>query len=216
MSDKETKTTAILDEQKASADFDISDAIAVDEQDSEIVVQEEEALADSELVELLKQIDLLEEEAEDAEESSPEDLTSEPEDSAEKAETRAARPSKTVIAMLNAVNRVRRKYGRRSLRLNGRLMAAAQRHSRDMARHKRMSHRGSNGSSLGDRTRKQGYSGGIAENVAYGQNTVRDVMVSWMKSPGHRRNLLNPKYKALGVGYAKNGRWYWTQVFGSR
>ncbi len=213
MSEKEIQTTATLNEPETSTDFDICEAIAVDEQGSEVTVQEEEALADSELVELLKQIDQLEE---DTEESSPEDLTSEPEDLEEEVKTRAARVSKTATAMLNAVNRVRRKYGRPSLRIDRRLMMAAHLHSTDMARHKRMSHTGSKGSSLGDRTRRQGYSGGIAENVAYGQNSVGEVMNSLMKSPGHRRNLLNPSYRALGVGYAKNGRWYWTQVFGSR
>lgn len=53
------------------------------------------------------------------------------------------------------------------------------------------------------------------ENIAYGQKTPQDVMNSWMNSPGHRSNILNPTYNQIGVGVAKasNGTFYWTQMF---
>jgi uncharacterized YkwD family protein/spore coat assembly protein SafA len=53
------------------------------------------------------------------------------------------------------------------------------------------------------------------ENIAYGQKTPAAVMVSWMNSPGHRSNILNPTYTEIGVGLAKssNGTCYWTQMF---
>jgi uncharacterized protein, YkwD family len=53
------------------------------------------------------------------------------------------------------------------------------------------------------------------ENIAMGQRTPSEVMVSWMNSPGHRSNILSPAYTQIGVGLAKDasGRCYWTQQF---
>lgn len=53
------------------------------------------------------------------------------------------------------------------------------------------------------------------ENIAAGQQTPQDVMNSWMNSPGHRSNILNPNYTTIGVGFAKGGAYgtYWTQQF---
>lgn len=54
-----------------------------------------------------------------------------------------------------------------------------------------------------------------AENIAYGQRTAKEVMNSWMNSPGHRANILNKSFTEIGVGAAKkaNGTLYWTQLF---
>lgn len=55
---------------------------------------------------------------------------------------------------------------------------------------------------------------GHGENVAYGQRNPAEVMQAWMTSPGHRRNILNPRYSQIGVGSVNNGRSiYWTQCF---
>jgi uncharacterized YkwD family protein/spore coat assembly protein SafA len=53
------------------------------------------------------------------------------------------------------------------------------------------------------------------ENIAMGQRTAQEVMNSWMNSPGHRGNILNPSFNQIGVGLAKNsnGMCYWTQQF---
>jgi uncharacterized YkwD family protein/spore coat assembly protein SafA len=53
------------------------------------------------------------------------------------------------------------------------------------------------------------------ENIAMGQQTPAAVVNSWMNSPGHRANILNPSYTQIGVGLAKNknGTCYWTQMF---
>jgi uncharacterized protein YkwD len=55
---------------------------------------------------------------------------------------------------------------------------------------------------------------GMAENVAYGVNTAKEVLAMWKKSPGHRRNILG-NYTAIGIGTAKDskGRVYYTQIF---
>ncbi|KYH34777.1 cysteine-rich secretory protein family protein [Clostridium tepidiprofundi DSM 19306] len=53
------------------------------------------------------------------------------------------------------------------------------------------------------------------ENIALGQRTPKEVMNSWMNSPGHRSNILNPNYTEIGVGiaYSKDRGIYWTQMF---
>ena len=53
------------------------------------------------------------------------------------------------------------------------------------------------------------------ENIAAGQATPADVMNSWMNSPGHKANILNPKFTKIGIGYAEGGsyRTNWTQMF---
>ncbi|MBH0228625.1 SafA/ExsA family spore coat assembly protein [Halobacillus sp. KCTC 3957] len=54
-----------------------------------------------------------------------------------------------------------------------------------------------------------------AENIAAGQRTPQEVVNGWMNSPGHRKNILDPNLKQIGVGYAKGGSYghYWTQMF---
>jgi uncharacterized protein YkwD len=48
-----------------------------------------------------------------------------------------------------------------------------------------------------------------------GQQTPQEVVKAWMNSEGHRKNILNPNFTHIGVGYAKGGtgRFYWTQMF---
>ncbi|MBB6443673.1 CAP domain-containing protein [Bacillus benzoevorans] len=48
------------------------------------------------------------------------------------------------------------------------------------------------------------------ENIAKGQRSPQEVMNSWMNSSGHRANILNRGYNAIGVGYY-NGAW--VQIF---
>lgn len=56
-----------------------------------------------------------------------------------------------------------------------------------------------------------------AENIAAGYASPADVVEGWMNSPGHRANILNSKYKYLGVGMAYGGEYgiYWSQLFTS-
>jgi len=56
---------------------------------------------------------------------------------------------------------------------------------------------------------------GHGENVAVNYNTPQSVMTAWMNSPGHRRNILNARYRYIGVGGVEGsgGRIYSTQCF---
>lgn len=61
-------------------------------------------------------------------------------------------------------------------------------------------------------------SNGAGENIAAGQRTPEAVVQAWMDSSGHRKNILNPNFTHIGVGYHKGGQYgvYWTQMFLTR
>jgi uncharacterized protein YkwD len=55
---------------------------------------------------------------------------------------------------------------------------------------------------------------GMAENVAFGACSAKEVVGIWKKSPGHRRNMLGP-YKYIGIGTARDrkGQIFFTEIF---
>ncbi|GAA1981609.1 hypothetical protein GCM10009817_23550 [Terrabacter lapilli] len=119
--------------------------------------------------------------------------------------------------VVQLVNAQRARVGCRALVTDARLSRAAQAHSVDMARRGYFSHTSLDGRTFVQRIRAQGYTGSrLGENIAAGQPTAKAVMDAWMKSPGHRANILNCRYTAIGVGAAVGGpyRYYWTQDFG--
>jgi uncharacterized protein YkwD len=96
------------------------------------------------------------------------------------------------------------------------LTKAARRHSADMATKNYFSHVSKDGRAFNVRAARAGYSAASAENIAWGYPGGTEVVKGWLASPGHRANLLNCKYKAVGVGVARksDGSLLWTQVFG--
>ena len=121
--------------------------------------------------------------------------------------------------MLRLVNQERSEVGCTALTSNAALVTAARAHSKDMIARNFFSHTNPDGQSPFDRMRAAGYDGRMmGENIAAGQTSAAAVMKAWMGSSGHKANILNCKYKEIGVGYAKGGsyRHYWTQNFGTR
>ncbi len=57
----------------------------------------------------------------------------------------------------------------------------------------------------------------VGENIAAGQRSAKEVVAAWMNSPGHRENIMNPKFKELGMGYLylpdSKYKHYWAQLF---
>jgi uncharacterized protein YkwD len=55
----------------------------------------------------------------------------------------------------------------------------------------------------------------VAENIAMGQGSSREVVTDWMTSSGHRANILNPGHRRIGVGAFRTpeGTIYWCQQF---
>jgi len=73
---------------------------------------------------------------------------------------------------------------------------------------------------VGERLLACGYpanSAGWGENIAYGYPTADAVMQGWLNSPGHRNNIENASFRAIGVGAAtsSDGSLFWTQQFGT-
>lgn len=55
----------------------------------------------------------------------------------------------------------------------------------------------------------------MAENLMAGTERPKEAMAQWLKSEGHRANILNPDYTALGIGVVEiDGMYYWVQCFG--
>ena len=55
----------------------------------------------------------------------------------------------------------------------------------------------------------------VAENIAMGQRTHVEAVADWMRSPGHRANILNPSYRRTGAAAYRTdgGTIYWCQQF---
>ncbi|WP_433391263.1 CAP domain-containing protein [Micromonospora sp. KLBMP9576] len=116
--------------------------------------------------------------------------------------------------VVRLVNAERTKAGCGAVGIDDKLTTAAQRHSKDQADHRNMSHTGSDGSNVGTRLGRVGYAWRTyGENVAWNQQTPAAVMQAWMNSPGHRKNILNCAFTEIGVGVANSNGPYWTQVF---
>jgi uncharacterized protein YkwD len=129
---------------------------------------------------------------------------------------------KVRVEMLARVNDARRKAGVAPLKPNAALDRAAQRHAEDMLGRRYFAHESPEGKTVRERARAAGYNWRtIGENVAENQFSVDEVMDTWLRSPGHRRNILNPDFKELGIGLARgrSGSAYrvlWAQAFGAR
>jgi len=122
-------------------------------------------------------------------------------------------------SIVDLTNVERSRAGVSPLRVEGRLMKAAQLQAEQMASLGRMDHVLSDGPypAPQDRLAAAGYKWrAYAENIAYGQRGPEDVTGSWMGSKGHRANMLSGAYTELGTGYAVDdrGRSYFVQVFG--
>jgi uncharacterized protein YkwD len=120
--------------------------------------------------------------------------------------------------VIRLVNVERRKAGCGTVGLNTRLRAAIRLHVRELGTHGDLylSHVSDDGRSFAQRAEAQGYDDAGGENVARGQRDAAAVMNSWMNSDGHRANILNCSFTAIGVGAARgvDGTIVWGQLFG--
>jgi uncharacterized protein YkwD len=120
--------------------------------------------------------------------------------------------------VIRLVNVERGKAGCGGVTLNVKLQTAIRLHVAELGRHGNLyiSHVSDDGRTFVDRAKAQGYDDPGGENVARGQRNAAEVMNSWMNSAGHRANILNCGFKAIGVGAAMgvDGTIVWGQLFG--
>lgn len=100
-----------------------------------------------------------------------------------------------------------------ALQWNDKLAKAGYLHSVDMNAKNYFSHTSQDGRDPGQRITAQGFTwSSYGENIARGQSNEAAVMNGWLKSEGHCKNIMNGRFKYVGVGMQNK---YWTQVFGS-
>ncbi|WP_241655943.1 SafA/ExsA family spore coat assembly protein [Halobacillus litoralis] len=118
--------------------------------------------------------------------------------------------------VIDLTNQERANNGLSALKANWQLSRVARYKSRDMANKGYFSHNSPTYGSPFDMMRDFNvHYRKAAENIAAGQRTPEEVVNGWMNSPGHRKNILDPDLRQIGVGYAEGGSYgyYWTQMF---
>jgi uncharacterized protein YkwD len=142
------------------------------------------------------------------------------------------------------INKERRRQGLPPLSWDNALAAVARSHSRDMAKRNYFSHYSPEGRDFSFRYKEAGYQCALrvgsslylgAENILqnnlydsvttingtayYDWNTQEKIaetsVQGWMKSPGHRKNILTPQWRKEGIGVviAPDDKVYITQNF---
>ena len=104
-------------------------------------------------------------------------------------------------SLLTAVNRARAAHDLRPLAVDQRLLRAARSHSYTLLRRDVLTH-----GAFVTRMRRSGARGPrFAENLAWGAGSrasAATIVRNWLRSPGHRRNLLRPGFRRIGLGAA--------------
>lgn len=129
-----------------------------------------------------------------------------------------AAPATVADEIVAHTNRARADASLPPLTRHAQLMRAAQIHAEQMAASEQMSHvlPDARYPSLTDRLAAVAYEWrAIAENIAVGSRSAEAVVDGWMRSAGHRANMLDTRYSEMGAGYAASGsgRPYYVQVF---
>jgi uncharacterized protein YkwD len=124
-----------------------------------------------------------------------------------------ASPADLTRAIVCVSNAERRGHGLRKLRVDSLLSKAARRHSLDMVRRGYFAHTGPSGDTFVQRIRSAGYLSSahrwlVGENLAWGwgaSGSPGGIVKAWLRSPEHRKILLRPSYREIGVGVALGG-----------
>jgi len=130
--------------------------------------------------------------------------------SASRVAVTAATVDDAADATLCLLNRERTRRGLAALRLNAKLGRAARAHSLDMVRRTYFEHESKDGRSpfqrmLATRYVPKGAAWTLGENIGWGTEELAQpaaLVKAWMDSPGHRQNILNPRFREVGIGIA--------------
>lgn len=104
---------------------------------------------------------------------------------------------------LKMLNKIRKRQGVEQLDRERRLDNVAQDYACVMAKHQHFSHTGPDGSTMSGRVADGGYKFCLlAENIAFGQGSVVEVMKGWINSEGHWQNMKRKGLRHIGFGVA--------------
>jgi len=129
-----------------------------------------------------------------------------------------------MLEVLGAVNASRARVGARPLGIDPGLLTAARRYSNELSQRGVISHTSMapNGRTFRQRIAAAGARARLAgENLARltsaPETLPENVVDAWLRSPGHRRNLLDPSFTRTGIGVTlgADGIWYVTQLYAS-
>ncbi len=123
-----------------------------------------------------------------------------------------------IAGILGLVNQERAKAGAPALKLNEGLQKAAMLRAKELT--ELFDHTRPDGTACDTAIDSATYSKltKVGENIAAGQYGAEAVMDSWMNSPGHRANILDPDFTHIGIGVYITGSGYgyhYTQLFGA-
>ena len=119
-----------------------------------------------------------------------------------------ANSTRAEAATLCLINVQRARHGLRALRQNADLARSSDRHSEDMVSKNYFDHTSPAGETPLARIKASTYlprrrAYVVGENIALGTMqlaTPAAIVTSWMKSPDHRANILNPDFRDSGIG----------------
>jgi uncharacterized protein YkwD len=101
--------------------------------------------------------------------------------------------------LFESLNHERTAQGRSALQWDAALFKAARKHALLMLNLNLLEHQLPNESNLETRAAEAGARFGvIAENIAFGANP-ETIHAGWMQSPGHRKNILDPRLTSVGI-----------------
>lgn len=119
--------------------------------------------------------------------------------------------------LYDLINRERAKQGISLLQISKNLIPIARRHSQDMAVQSELTHLSQDGKTYAQRLQEAGlFFKGTGENIAFSQSFLPEAIHnSFMRSKGHRENILDPRFDTVGIGviYDKDRGYYITQDF---
>jgi uncharacterized YkwD family protein len=109
--------------------------------------------------------------------------------------------------LLELINKERANGGIPPLKADSELMKVARIKAADMTKNNYFSHYSPTYGSPFDMMRQFGITfKAAAENIA-GNSTVQGAVSSWMKSEGHRNNIMNSTYDYTGIGISKSTKY---------
>lgn len=122
----------------------------------------------------------------------------------------AAHAAQVRHATLCLLNRQRTRHGLPRLRTHRSLTNAARKYARLMVKQRFFDHVSPAGSTMAQRIKRTNYlrhtrGWALGENLAWGTGgsaTPAQIVKAWMKSPGHRRNILDGTFREFGIGIA--------------
>lgn len=109
---------------------------------------------------------------------------------------------------------IRKAAGLSPLAPDAQLEKAARQQAELMAASGRMKHTTGRGKDFLTRVRGNGIEGAAAENIAYGRFGLDELFSAWVNSPGHRKNMLDPRFSRFGLASARGEgeRRYWSLI----